>query len=245
MKEHWKRRYEYSILQCGSLPLSPEADYDSAIEHRCTSALIWSEGSSPSHVNSVLTDPCFTSQGYQQAIQQLHHLQSSFQDIGWIFVSHPHRDHRSNLTDFMGQQPGKPFRPDDHEHLDGLVNILLPGHAPTQKGLFFRSVSDQIVCISGDAILNEAWLRAWKYYWPNFYQQAEVLQTWNSVAIILARADVIIPGHGEAFSVTAELLEHLTRTFEQAEHADQCLEVLETLRKRSESITAKKKSFST
>jgi glyoxylase-like metal-dependent hydrolase (beta-lactamase superfamily II) len=88
--------------------------------------------------------------------------------------------------------------------------------------------------VSGDAILDEAWLRAWKYYWPNFYQEADILQTWESVAIILTRADTIIPGHGVPFQVTAGLLEHLVHTFDQAEHAEQCPQVFDALQNRLE-----------
>jgi glyoxylase-like metal-dependent hydrolase (beta-lactamase superfamily II) len=230
----WEKRYEYAIVQTGSLPLNPEADYEPSREHRCTSALIWPEGANPSHQNAVLTDPCFTLQGYQQAVQQFEQLKCSFQEIGWIFVTHPHRDHLSNLTHFIGRQPDQTFRPDTDEHLKGFVSTPLPGHFPTQKGLFFCSASQHVVCVSGDAILDEAWLRAWKYYWPNFYQEADILQTWNSVAIILARADVIIPGHGAPFQVTGDLLDHLVHTFDQAEHAEQCPQVCDALKNRLE-----------
>ncbi len=236
LEERWKTRYEYAIVQTGSLPLNPEAGYDPTIEHRCTSALIWPEGESPSHHNAVLTDPCFTSQGYRHALLRLEALDTTFQEVGWLFVTHPHRDHRSNLMNFLGRQPGKPLRIDGQKSLEGFATLLLPGHTPTQKGLLFRAASQRIVCVCGDAILAEDWLRAWKYYWPNFYQEAEILETWKSVATILARSDKIIPGHGVPFEVTAELLEHLVLTFAQAEHADQCPDVLEILKKRHEGL---------
>ena len=236
-EERWNTQYAYSVVQIGSLPLNPETEYDRSVEHRCTSILIWPEGDSPSLHNTVLTDPCFTSQGYQYAMQQLKPLKTTFQETGCIFVTHPHRDHCSNLAHFLGQQPGEPFQPGEHQHFEDLVSILLPGHAPTQQGLLFRAASQQLVCVAGDAILNEAWLRAWKYYWPNFYQETEIVQTWRSVAAILAHVDVVIPGHGLPFDVTAELVNHLAQTFAQAEHAAQCPDVLECLEKRYASLT--------
>jgi glyoxylase-like metal-dependent hydrolase (beta-lactamase superfamily II) len=231
-------RYEYRILQIGTLPLNPEAEYDPSIEHRCTSVLIWPEGAEPNHRNSVLCDPCFTAGGYDKALKHLEKLGFSFQRVGWIFVTHPHRDHRSNLADFMGQQPGNSFIQNGRTHLESFASILLPGHASTQKGLFFRTANGHMICVCGDAILDETWLRAWKYYWPNFYDESEIVQTWRSVALVLAHADVVIPGHGVPFQVTSELLEHLIRTFKQAEHAGQCPDVLETLTQRRGQLIA-------
>jgi glyoxylase-like metal-dependent hydrolase (beta-lactamase superfamily II) len=235
-EEHWKTHYDYVIVQPGSLPLNPEGEYDRAIEHRCTATLIWPAGATPGDHHSVLTDPCFTPAGYHDATRRFKALNASFHEVGWIFVTHPHRDHCSNIANFLGQPVGKPFRRDAHAALEGLVCLALPGHTPTQKGVLFRSTAQQMVCITGDAILNEAWLRAWKYYWPNFYQDADILQTWQSLALILSQADVIIPGHGDPFTVTAELLDHLTQTFDQAEQAAHCPDVLARLQARIERL---------
>lgn len=234
-------RYQYMVLQCGSLPLSPDGSYDAAVEHRCTSVLIWPEHEMPSLKNTVLTDPCFTSQGYQYAVDELKQLNLSFLDIGWVFITHRHRDHCSNLPHFIGRTMYKEFQNGSKTPLASMMTAAYPGHAPVQKGLLFRSSSHQHVCVCGDAVLSLEWLRAWKYYWPNFYQEAEILQTWDSVARILAYADLIIPGHGRPFHATVPLLEHLLATFPQAEYAGACQDVAQMLRTRLEQVRAEKK----
>lgn len=227
------RCYHYSIVQHGSLPLAPDRSYDASIEHRCTSTLIWPEHARPSQKNSLLTDPCFTSQGFHDAVEQLTSLNVSFQEVGWIFVTHPHRDHCSNLANFMEHPPERPFLLNE---LAGVLCDFYSGHAPMQKGLLFRSISDHIICVTGDAILNLEWLCAWEYYWPNFYHENEIIQTWVSVAKILSSADIIIPGHGHPLVVTVELLEHLIGTFSQAEYASACPDVEQKLRVRFEQL---------
>jgi glyoxylase-like metal-dependent hydrolase (beta-lactamase superfamily II) len=59
---------------------------------------------------------------------------------------------------------------------------------------------------------------------------------WRSVARILARAQIVIPGHGPAFEVTPQLLRDLIAAFPAARHARQCPDVLEALRVRLASL---------
>ena len=33
---------------------------------------------------------------------------------------------------------------------------------------------------------------AWQYYWPNVYEVPEIVETWRSLAKILATADTVI-----------------------------------------------------
>lgn len=234
--ERPEQYYDYRLVQTGSLPLDPEAEYHAEVEHRCTSVLIWPRGESPSRRNSILTDPCLTPQGYQEALECLRALHCTFEDVEWIFVTHAHRDHRSNLSNFLGQSPGKAFHQRESP-MPGLSTLLLSGHTPTQQGLMFRTLSQGMVCVTGDAVLDSAWLRAWKYYWPNFYREPEIVQTWRSLAAILTRADTIIPGHGVPLTVSVQLLEHLIETFpREAEHAGQCPDVRERLQIRLEHL---------
>ena len=61
--------------------------------------------------------------------------------------------------------------------------------------------------IVGDAIINKIWLIHWGYYWPNGYTTEQIVQTWRTVADILSKADVIVPGHGTPFRVTTSVIE--------------------------------------
>ncbi len=233
------KRYSYVLLQNGTLPLAPDDALDFSLEHRSTSVLIWPEDEQPSIDNTVLTDPCFTSQGFQYAMKQLEQIHLSFLNIGWIFVTHRHRDHLPNLSHFLGRTIFKNFRREANEALSDIVIVPYPGHSPDQRGLIFCSSSCQKVGIPGDAILNIEWLKAWKYYWPNLYMVPEIVQTWESVAKILSDADLIIPGHGQPILVTASLVKELLSTFSSAEFASECQDVKQSLSSRLEQLLAK------
>src|SRR5690242_15104516 len=85
--------YRYAILQEGSLPLAHDGVIDTAREHRCTSALVWRADAPPSPANGLVTDPCFTAQGYEQAARVLHDLGVTLVDLGRAFITHGHHDH--------------------------------------------------------------------------------------------------------------------------------------------------------
>ena len=233
------RRYNYASLQEGTLPLRPDSISIYSIEHRCTSALIWHADENPTARNTIVTDPCFTSSGFADATIQLKQLGLTIADIGYYFVTHQHWDHMPdvpprpplpkwlNWDDVDAARAGRP-RPYALFDFPDLDSIPCPGHDPLAQALVFRSPRDETVWIVGDAVLNLEWLGRWQYYWPNGYTDAEVIETWRSIAKILS-ADIIIPGHGAPIPVTRALLEHLRATFPMTEHAPQCLDVLEAI----------------
>ena len=108
------RRYNYTILQEGTLPLRPDAVNIDGIEHRCTSALIWSADEKPTARNTIVTDPCLTSSGFTDATIQLKQLGLTIADIGYYFVTHQHGDHmpdvppRPPLPTPVSRGPGTP-----------------------------------------------------------------------------------------------------------------------------------------
>jgi glyoxylase-like metal-dependent hydrolase (beta-lactamase superfamily II) len=112
------------------------------------------------------------------------------------------------------------------------------GHAPDLHALVFCSISGESVWVVGDAILDLTWLIAWKYYWPNLYNSHEIIQTWESVARILSRAEVVIPGHGGFITITATLIEELLATFPRAEYAEKCRDVESLLGERLHQLRA-------
>ena len=64
------------------------------------------------------------------------------------------------------------------------------------------------------------------------YAPAEIAETWRSVAKIVSRADVILPGHGDEIIVTAPLVRQLLSAFPSAEHAASAPEVAPLLQRR-------------
>lgn len=232
------KQYTYILLQYGTLPLTSEGSFNYSVEHRCTSVLIWPEDEKPFVDNTVLVDPYFTSQGFQYAVEQLEQLNLSFLDIGRFFVTHRHRDHLPNLSHFIGRTKFTQFQEGANTSLSGIVIVPYPGHAPDQQGLVFRSSSRQKVCITGDAVLDIEWLKTWRYYWPNGYTVAEIVETWESVGKILSYADLIIPGHGQPISVTAPLIEELLAMFASARYANDCQDVEKILSNRLDQLLA-------
>jgi glyoxylase-like metal-dependent hydrolase (beta-lactamase superfamily II) len=230
------RRYYYKILQNGTLPLTPDGNYDRMVEHRCTTVLIWPEGESPSRANTVIVDPCFTARGFAEALAQLQELNLTFGEIGWLFVTHRHKDHHPNVADFGVPVVWRPFQSGKDQPWPNLQIQRHRGHTPDLQTLTFSSATNQQVCVTGDAILGERWLRAWKYYWPNGYSPAEIVQTWESVALIVAMGDLIIPGHGQPFPVKKALVQDLLAHFADAEYADDCQEVVEILKRRRKQL---------
>ncbi len=229
LKETSVKRYNYIYLQKGSLPLGPDKSIDRSIEHRCSVALIWPEGETPDSGNTLLTDPCFTVAGMKYAERQLTKLGLSLTNIRSMFITHRHGDHCQN---FLCKKKFIYFQGGNSNWLPGIDLVPCPGHAKDLCALVFRSTFGQDVWIVGDAVLNLEWLRAWEYYWPNCYISSEIVQTWESVAKILSKADVIIPGHGDLIHITTSLLKELVSTFPSAEHADNCRNVEELLSDR-------------
>lgn len=229
-------RYDWVMLQQGELPLRPEGWVDPSAEHRSTSTLIWPEGERPTRDNTLLADPYFTDRGFREASSVLARLGLPFDEIGRIFVTHPHFDHCLQLPADVTAAGPPPFESGDAGPLAGVRRMPCPGHERSLHALVLRATSGEEVWIVGDAILDEPWLRAWGYYWPNRYGPSDVVETWRSVATILARADVIVPGHGRPITVTPGLLEHLLADFPAARYSERCVEVGEIIERRLDAL---------
>jgi len=225
-------RYRWIVLQTGQLPLRPDGQVDRLAEHRCTILMLWPEGETPQAGNTVLTDPCFTLEGLRSAILELERLGVSLHVFNRVFVTHAHWDHMPSLPPHMPSIPFRMLDCDLNGVSAGLKAVHCPGHHPMGMALVFCAASGERVWVVGDAILDEEWLRAWNYFWPNAYVGPEVVDTWRSVAAIIAGADIIVPGHGAPFVVTSELVRSLLALFPGAPYAAHCLEVAERLRER-------------
>jgi glyoxylase-like metal-dependent hydrolase (beta-lactamase superfamily II) len=231
------QRYDYLLLQVGSIPVDPDFSIDRSAEHRCASVLVWPKGEQPSRHNTVLTDPCFTDRGFRHAKAHLNRLGLAFRDIGRIFVTHRHGDHVLSLPDRTVRLDFARFRPGVTGPLAGISTVPCPGHRPELQALVFRSSTGQKVWIVGDAIINLEWLRAWAF-WPANYTTAEIIQTWTTVARILSLADLMVPGHSAPVAIDASLIGELLSTFPAAAHANRCDHVTQLLGERLDQLQA-------
>jgi len=141
------QRYDYLLLLVGSITVDPDFSIDRSVEHRCSSVLIWPQGEQPSRHNTVLTDPCFTDRGFPHAAAHLNRLGLAFGDIGRIFVTHRHGDHRFSLLDRTVRSDFARFRPGVTGPLSGISTLPCPGHTPEWQALVFRSSTGRNRCL--------------------------------------------------------------------------------------------------
>ena len=69
------------------------------------------------------------------------------------------------------------------------------------------------------------------------YEGHEIVETWRTVAAILETAQIVVPGHGPAFCVDAQLLRTLVDKFPRAFLARRCPEVQDLLKNRLEKLS--------
>lgn len=231
-----QKKYDWRIIQDGRIIIKPDGYILPFRDHRPTSTIIWTDGSQPNQNNSILTDPYFTKQSYPEVILSLQSMKMTLGDIGWIFITHPHGDHLLHIPHEYQQYVFPPFYPEVATQFSDITIVPLPGHHPELEAMVFLSSKNLWTWVVGDAILDEEWLRAWAYYFPNRYTKDEIILTWISVAKIITNADVIIPGHGSPIFVTYELVSHLLTSFSNAEFSGETRYVNKYLSDRLESF---------
>jgi len=224
-------RYELKVLQNGKLPVQLDGRLLPFTEHVCTSVVVWPEGTMPDPNNSLIVDPCFSERGARKAAKRLQRLGGALDRIGHVFVTHGHRDHLPNI-------PGERSMPQwDHlscarnAPLQGIRCCPCPGHSQDLVALVLNTKAGEC-WIVGDAIIDKTWLMHWGYYWPNGYTAEQISETWRTVAGILTKADVVVPGHGAAFEVTTSIVEKALAEWPKAAHCSMCPDVAVSLRSR-------------
>jgi glyoxylase-like metal-dependent hydrolase (beta-lactamase superfamily II) len=230
-----KDRYELQVLQRGGVKLRPDGRVRAYIEHLCTSVVLWPEGTIPDLDNSLIVDPCFNKKNLLKAAKCLEGLGGAMDRIGRFFVTHNHWDHLPNNLVDESMVHWVPFSCDEKGPFPGVRCHPCPGHSADSRALVLDTQHGQC-WIVGDAIIDKDWLLQWCYYWPNGYNAEQVVQTWRSVASILSEADVIVPGHGNAFRVTIGVVEEVLFNWPRADFSSLCPGVEKSLRLRLESL---------
>ncbi len=142
-------------------------------------------------------------------------------DITKVFITHLHRDHFGCIEHFkhaawycneMEIDESNGYHKDrlipvsnGTQIIPNVVVMLTPGHTQGHTSLIWSDENKSIrVAISGDAIINLAWLQSghiWKFN-SNFF---DIDSAKRSIRKLLSESDVVIPGHGQPFFVTKRL----------------------------------------
>ncbi len=142
-------------------------------------------------------------------------------DVTRVFITHFHWDHFGGIEHFGDAEwychsraltaLRHPIRDrfvplDDGDRvMPNVVVVHTPGHTPGHSSLLCSTETGTVrVAICGDAIINLAWLQS-GHLWTfngNFHGVAEARR---SIKKLLDSSDLIIPGHGQPFFVTADL----------------------------------------
>jgi len=136
-------------------------------------------------------------------------------DVKHVFLTHFHADHRFGLEAFphaawymgpeetefwKGKSSGEEaallgkFRPAIGDFLPGIAALPAPGHTPGTTALIFRWRGIW-VAITGDAVMTEDFFRACE----GFHNSTDPDRARVTIRELASRADLIIPGHGNAF----------------------------------------------
>jgi glyoxylase-like metal-dependent hydrolase (beta-lactamase superfamily II) len=142
------------------------------------------------------------------------------EDVGTVFLTHCHGDHWYGLEAFpnarwlMAAQEIAHWReratdgerhivdrvrPAGDEVTPGVRALHTPGHTPGITSLVFRWRGHR-VAIAGDSVMTEGHFRAREGH----SNSTDFAQAAESIDLLRASADVIVPGHGAAFVVAWE-----------------------------------------
>lgn len=191
-----------------------EDEYGSHHPVLATSTVIQSD------VGNILVDPSMEAEVMQKAVYDACGLKP--EEINMIYSTHFHNDHwmgvegfpnaefymakddlesLRTLRDCVSEETAKVLdraRPADGELAEGFRLIPLPGHTKGLQGLLFQGPEGNIL-ICGDAVMGYEYFQARQGYFYSYSpeQCAESIKRAGEIA------DIIIPGHGNYFTVKA------------------------------------------
>lgn len=173
----------------------------------------------------ILADPSQPFEEMKAKLKQYCGLEPG--DVDIVFATHYHGDHRvdmgmyENAVCYMSQASIRDmesarekaagddslaslvegeidrFRPAPGQLTEGVRLYPLPGHTPGLTGLIFKS-RGRSVLVAGDTIMGPEYFENLDGYWFN----EDLDETRRSIRKAARDADIIIPGHGDAFVVS-------------------------------------------
>lgn len=181
-----------------------EEDAKSYRRALCTSTLI----ETPQGAR-ILVDPAVSGAALAQVLDERCGLRP--EAVDYVYVTHRHGDHYVGVADLpravwlaapgdAGEirralpQHAKRIFAAGAEIVPGVQVLPLPGHTPGLAGLLFAS-EDGMVAVAGDSVMTRDFFKDRRRY----YNSADFAASARSIDLLMEKADIVVPGHGNYF----------------------------------------------
>ena len=181
-----------------------EEDAKSYRRALCTSTLI----ETPQGAR-ILVDPAVSGAALAQVLDERCGLRP--EAVDYVYVTHRHGDHYVGMADLpravwlaapgdAGEicralpQHAKRIFAAGAEIVLGVQVLPLPGHTPGLAGLLFAS-EDGMVAVAGDSVMTRDFFKDRRGY----YNSADFAASARSIDLLMEKADIVVPGHGNYF----------------------------------------------
>lgn len=181
-----------------------EEDAKSYRRALCTSTLI----ETPQGAR-ILVDPAVSGAALAQVLDERCGLRP--EAVDYVYVTHRHGDHYVGMADLpravwlaapgdAGEirralpQHAKRIFAAGAEIVPGVQVLPLPGHTPGLAGLLFAS-EDGMVAVAGDSVMTRDFFKDRRGY----YNSADFAASARSIDLLMEKADIVVPGHGNYF----------------------------------------------
>ena len=179
-----------------------EEDAKSYRRALCTSTLI----ETPQGAR-ILVDPAVSGAALAQVLDERCGLRP--EAVDYVYVTHRHGDHYVGMADLPRAvwlaAPGDAgeIRRALPQHADrifdagaeivpGVQVLPLPGHTPGLAGLLFASEDGMV---AGDSVMTRDFFKDRRGY----YNSADFAASARSIDLLMEKADIVVPGHGNYF----------------------------------------------
>lgn len=157
----------------------------------------------------ILVDPAVSGAALAQVLDERCGLRP--EAVDYVYVTHRHGDHYAGMADLpravwlaapgdAGEirralpQHAKRIFAAGAEIVPGVQVLPLPGHTPGLAGLLFAS-EDGMVAVAGDSVMTRDFFKDRRGY----YNSADFAASARSIDLLMEKADIVVPGHGNYF----------------------------------------------
>ena len=209
--------YQWHVLTIGHLSRNKFWGEDEKQSYRmplCTCTLLQGNGL------NILIDPSLSGEEMAEALFNNSGLRP--EDIQYTYSTHFHYDHQVDLKTFpnaiccmprvdleelranfamisgiwtaLTREQADRLVPAEDHLAPGLTMVPLPGHTEGLHGYLFDAPEGRVIC-TGDSVMTQEFYRAGECYFFGWNMERAVA----SIRSLRGKADIIVPGHGQAF----------------------------------------------